>query len=312
MQAAGKFDGEIVSADSRQVYRGIDIISGKDIDKKSEFIKRNKELGIEDPGFSVGFRKKDNIPVWLVDIVEPDYIFNVGDYSKLARAVIQDIWLRKKLPIVVGGTGLYIKSIVDPLESISIPPNKRLRDALNSLDALTLQDRLGKMDKSKLESMNHSDRNNPRRLIRAIEIADWKTNTANQHFIQRTITPDTVLFIGLKAPLKILNDRIDLRVDKRFESGAAGEIKQFMSADLSFSLPALTASGCRQLREYINGRENLQDALRSWKYQEHEYARRQITWFKKDKRVIWFDTADSHYPSSVEEHIRTWYTAKSN
>src|SRR3989344_8265060 len=134
---AKKYDGEIVSADSRQVYKGMDIGTGKDIPSSSGFHPLKT-----DTNFSVGFRMKDSIPIWLVDIVPPDFQFNLGDYKRLANLVIQDIWSRNKLAIVVGGTGLYIKSLVMPLDNISIPPDLKLRQELNNLPLTKLQQML--------------------------------------------------------------------------------------------------------------------------------------------------------------------------
>ena len=136
---AQKYHGEIVSADSRHVYQGMDIGTGKDIDEKSKLKtpclsgrQENSKLQ-KNKKFSIGYRSKEGIPIWLVDIVPPDYQFNLGEYFKIAQQIIKDIWERKKLPIVVGGTGLYIKALLKPLTLIAIPPDADLRKQLNKL-----------------------------------------------------------------------------------------------------------------------------------------------------------------------------------
>src|SRR3989338_4426614 len=126
-----KFNGEIVSADSRQVYKGMDIITGKDLPVNSKFEiaqwAPNSKLRVENQKLSVGYRLKDDIPIWLVDIVTPDYIFNVGEYALLVQKIIIDIWSRGKLPVVVGGTGFYIRAIIERIDTVIIPPDKSLR-----------------------------------------------------------------------------------------------------------------------------------------------------------------------------------------
>ena len=175
LSLAKKFGGELISADSRQVYRGMDIGTGKDLPSNSELRIMNYELGIRSKKLKIGYRKRDEVPIWLVDIVEPDYVFNVGEYKHLAGEIIQDIQARKKLPIVVGGTGLYVRALLRPWDEIFIPPNAILRRKLDKLTVEELQIELKKITAEKFESMNHSDQNNPRRLIRAIEIETWKS-----------------------------------------------------------------------------------------------------------------------------------------
>lgn len=303
-----KLDGEIVSADSRQVYKGMDIISGKDISDNSKLVNQNSKLKIKNYILDVGFRLKDGIPIWLVDIVEPNYLFNVGEYSLFARKVITDIWSRKKLPVVVGGSGLYIKSIIEPLESMIIPPNKILRKSLDGLAVDILQKKLIKVDGDRFEKMNESDRANPRRLIRAIEIFYWRKNNSSkidpQHF-----AVDSILLIGLKATNKILFERIDKRVEKRIKEGVLSEVKNLIDKKYSSYLNSLSATGFESLSEFIYGKENLTDAVRTWKSREKEYAKRQMVWFNKDKRIIWFDIAKKDYLGGIEDIIRKWYNA---
>ncbi|NCS99922.1 tRNA (adenosine(37)-N6)-dimethylallyltransferase MiaA, partial [Candidatus Parcubacteria bacterium] len=116
IELAKKFNGEIVSADSKQVYRGMDVGTGKDLPVSSK-------LQLSAQSFQLGYYEIKRVKVWLLDIVEPDYKFNVADYKKCADAIVEDIWKRKKLPIVVGGTGFYIKAIVDGIETMGVLPD---------------------------------------------------------------------------------------------------------------------------------------------------------------------------------------------
>ena len=282
---AKKFDGEIVSADSRHVYKGLDIITGKDL-------------------------PKSDIPIWLVDIVTPDYPFNVGEYAVLAHKIINNIWSRKKLPVIVGGTGFYIKSITDKIETVIIPPNKLLRRDIEKYTKEKLQQELIKTDYQRWKKMNVSDRENPRRLIRAVEIALYYQNNKNN--LTRLLNPlpiDSKLMIGLTNPLQFLFKKIDERVENRIKKGAVKEVKELLGKNYSRFLPALSSTGFKPLSEFIQGRESLADAVKSWKFQEHEYARRQMTWFRKDERIRWFGISEKRYINKIEDKVREWYTS---
>ncbi len=203
-ELAKTFHGELVSADSRQVYRGMDLLTNKE---------------------------RPNVPIWLYDIVSPGEEFSVSHWVKLARAAIQDIRKRDKLPIVVGGSGLYIKALLDPFDTIAIPPNKELRQ--RNLSVQELQKMIPRGD------MNDSDWNNSRRLIRRIEIA--------RRSIKRS-RGEQAIVIGLTAPLPVLYKRIDDHLKERILGG-----------------------------------------MKEKPSNEHAIARKQLTWFKKQKGIHWFD-----------------------
>ncbi len=308
---AKKFNGEIISADSKQVYRGMDIVTGKDILQQSELRIKNLELGIKEKKFTVGYRLKGGIPIWLVDIVDPDYPFNVGEYAKIAQKIIEDIWSRNKLPIIVGGTGLYIKSIIQPLPLTQIPPNNKLREKLNILSREELTEKLKSIDIDKWNMMNSSDRLNPRRLIRAIEIrlqmqkSKIKIQNDNLKFKSKNI-----LLIGLLISNKKLYERIDKRVDSRLKEGAVNELNKLL-AIYSWNSIAFSSIGYKQLKDYVDGKDSLYHTIRKWKLAEHAYARRQLTWFKKALKMSkgkWFDITKPDYIGKIAETTQKWYT----
>jgi tRNA dimethylallyltransferase len=243
---AKQFNGELVSADSRQVYRGMDLLTGKD---------------------------RPNVPIWLYDVVNPDEAFSVSQWVKLARAAISDIHKRNKLAIVVGGTGLYIKALLTPFDTIDIPPDKRLRKKLQSASVVELQGMTVRGD------MNQSDWNNPRRLVRKIEIAKGETVKNRQEKIYNT------LLIGLTAPASVLDARIDARFKERVRQGMEKEIDVLLKK-YGREFPSMSAIGLN----------------------EHAYARRQMTWFKKQSGIYWFDVTDANFMHQVEAIIRPWYT----
>ncbi len=314
IRLANKFNGEIISADSRQVYRGMDIISGKDIDRNSKLETRNSKLNITSNKFEVGFRVKDGIPVWLVDIVEPDYPFNAGEYAVLAQKVLSDIWSRNKLPIIVGGTGFYIRSVINPFDTYMIPPDKVLRNNLEKLNLEDLQKKLKAEDLLRWEGMNDSDRKNPRRLIRAVEVAKWKQNFAQKFYGIKSIPQENILFIGLRTDFKnILREKINKRIEKRVKQGAIEEVKKLMEKKYSWFLPAFTSTGTNELKKYLENKQTLDEAIKSWQFKEIAYAKSQIVWFRKAIRLAqgkWFDVTESGFQDKVEEKVAEWYTEK--
>ncbi|MBI4999810.1 tRNA (adenosine(37)-N6)-dimethylallyltransferase MiaA [Candidatus Gottesmanbacteria bacterium] len=304
IRLAKKLNGEIISADSRQVYKGMDIGTGKDFKG-----------------------------AWLLDVVKPNQEFSVAQYVELAWKVISDIFKRKKLPILVGGTGFYIKAIIDGIETLGVPPDWELREKLSHCSIAQLSDWLNKLDKQRWERMNESDRNNPRRLIRAIEIARYKSTSevggtppagmAGEGDTSE-VKEGKTLFIGLTTSYPILYQRIDQRVEERVKQGVEKEIRQLLSKGYSWENSVLgTTIGYREWKQYfidqniykrVRSREpisiyssSVKDVIQQWKFAEHGYARRQLTWFKKDKRIQWFDITISGWQEKIEKLIDKWY-----
>jgi len=299
---AKKFNGEIISADSRQVYKGMDIGTGKDLPKNSKLKTKNSKLNLKTENFQTGYYLFDQIPVWMLDVVEPNQEFSVAQYINLGQKVMVDIWRRKKLPIIVGGTGFYIKGLIDGIETLGVEPNWELRNRLERFSVQKLFEILARLDSSKAASMNASDRKNPRRLIRAIEIANAKTQKP-----AKTQKNFDTLLIGLKAPYQQLYQRIDERVDKQVKMGAEEEVKKLIKKGYQWDLPAMSAMGYGVWRPYFEGKETLGEVIKRWKFDEHSYARRQMTWFKRDKRVHWFDIVEKSWEKRVEDLVKSWY-----
>ena len=289
---AKMFNGEIVSADSRQVYKGMDIGTGKDIENGKWIMDNGKS----------GHWEVEGIPVWLLDVVTPTQEFSVAQYVELAQKIIEDIWQREKLPIIVGGTGFYIKGLTDGIETLGVEPNWELRNRLERFSVQKLFEILARLDSSKAASMNASDRKNPRRLIRAIEIANAKTQKP-----AKTQKNFDTLLIGLKAPYQQLYQRIDERVDKQVKMGAEEEVKKLIKKGYQWDLLAMSAMGYGVWRPYFEGKETLGEVIKRWKFDEHSYARRQMTWFKRDKRVHWFDIVEKSWEKRVEDLVKSWY-----
>ncbi len=275
---AKKFNGELVSADSRQVYRGMDIGTGKD----TEML--------------------EGIPMHLYDIVSPDEPFNISLYQTKAHACIEDIMKRKKLPIIVGGSGLYVHVLFHPL-TIQVEPNEPLRSELSILSKEDLQKKLQEVGKKYWDALNVSDRENPRRLIRKIEIA-----TGNQEKVKQEPCLYDVLQIGLCLKTDELYQRIDARVEKRVSQGVTHEIQTLLDHGYGWDLPSMSSLGYRQWKPYFEGLVEKASVIQRWKYDEHAYARRQMTWFRKDKAIQWFDVQKSGKEDAIESLVASWYT----
>jgi tRNA dimethylallyltransferase len=285
---ARKFGGEIISADSRQVYRGMDIATGKDIEE-GRWVKDHWEI--------------QGIPLWLLDVVEPHQEFSVAQYTDLAQQKVKALWQKKKLPLLVGGTGFYLKGLIDGIETLGVKADWELRMRLEKLSVEKLFELLSRVNPVRAASLNISDRKNPRRLVRAIEIA----NTRTQKPLRKLGKTDS-LWLGLRTSLEKLYERIDKRVEERIEKGVEKEIKRLIKKGYSWDLPAMSALGYQEWREYFEGQATKKEVIQKWKFDEHGYARRQMTWFKKEKGIRWFDASKLNYQKAVAKLVKSWYT----
>lgn len=305
LKLAKTFNAEIISADSRQIYQDMDIGTGKDLPEGSKWQIANSQW----QGKKLGYYLVDNVKLWGYDLINPDEEFSVAHFKKIAWLIISDIWQRKKLPIVVGGTGLYIKALTEPMDAAYIPPNRKLRKQLERQTVHDLQIKLKKINPQHFKKMNPSDRKNPRRLIRAIEISDYKkSHRLAKDFKDTLIKDDLVLWIGLKAPKSVLYEKIDKRVDQRLRLGAENEVKALLKKGYSFELPAMSALGYKQWESYFEGKESKTQVIKRWKLDEHAYARRQLTWFKKNRKIFWFYITALDYKKKVVRRVKQWYS----
>ena len=280
---AKTFNGELISADSRQVYKYLDIGTGKDLSKNA-----------------------DGVKIWLYDVVDPGLRFSAGEYMHLAGSVIEDIWKRGKLPIIVGGTGFYIKALLGEQELSSVDADWELRDELEKLRVTELQQKLNGLDDLKLSKMNDSDRQNPRRLIRAIEIAKKIQNPKSK--IQKSdLKVESLLKVGLSTDKKELYKKIDLRVKDRYKEGIITEIEGLLKNGYSWEDPGLNSLGYWQWKLYLEGKSTKDEVIERWKYDEHKYASRQLTYFKKDRQIVWFDISQPDNDKLVQAYVHKWY-----
>jgi len=268
LKLAKKYDGEIINADSRQVYQEMNIGTGKTDSQK--FIK------------SKVYKVKDSIH--LINIKSPNQKFSLSQYKKLAIKTIDDIHKREKIPILVGGTGLYISAIVDNLEIPKAAPNKKIRARLEKHTEKFLFKKLKKVDQKSAEIIGI---NNKRKLVRALEVYEV---TGKPFSVQQTKGDPLfdILQIGIKIDREKLYEKIDARVDKMIKIGLIEEIRK-LSKKYSFNLPAMSGIGYREIGLYLQNKTTLEEAVQKMKFRTHQYARRQMTWFRKDERIKWIN-----------------------
>lgn len=268
LEMAKKYNGELINFDSRQIYKYLDIITGKDKD-------------------ILTMKQWNDVPIWLYDIVTPDQYFSSFDFVKLVTPIIIDIKKRGKTPILVGGTYLYLKHLLYGIDDNNSPPDFKLREKLNNKSVRELQDILTKLDAQSINRLNNSDLNNPRRLIRRIEIASNQKGTLLiRTDLIRTDLPK--IFIGLRYKDKNkLRQVIGKRVEKRLKDGAIEEVKNLLKMGYKQSDPGMKTIGYQQVIKYLNKEFTMEKAIEDWVNKEVQYAKRQLTFMKKDSNIEW-------------------------
>lgn len=250
------FPSVLISADSIQVYRGADIISGED----------------------------NSLPTFLLDVVAPDQEFSVRDFVERVRPIVHQAFKEDKIPITVGGTGFYIDALFGKIDTINVPPDLELREKLKNFSVEQLQNKLSEHNSVRFQKMNKSDANNKRRLIRAIEVVGSKNMKSKP-----VLNENEVLMIGLKTSMEHLKKRIAVRVEKRLESGALAEAQRLFKKYEKLSPQIKSAAGYKQLFDFLANRTPFQEAVRTWIIAERQLAKNQMTYLRRNKNIIWFD-----------------------
>lgn len=272
---AKKFNGEIISADSRQVYKEMDLGTGK-ITKK----------------------EMRGIPHYMLDMVSPkNKTFSVSDYQKLASKKIKDILRDGKIPIICGGTGYYIDSIINGVSFPEVPPNKKLRDSLKSKSTDALFEYLKKIDKERSKTI---DRNNRVRLIRAIEIVKALGKVPK---INNSKSPFGVIKIGLKFPQEELKERIYVRLIKRIKKGMLKEMENLHKNGVSWKKMESFGLEYRYSAFYLQGKMSKEEMVEKLFSQIWHFAKRQNTWFKRDKEIIWINPTKNTDLKRAEKEV---------
>ena len=261
IKLAEKISGEIVNADSRQVYKEMNIGTGK----------------------TDSFSSK--IPHHLLDVVSPDKPFSLAQYQRLAILAIDDVLRRKKVPIICGGTGLYIRAIIDNLDIPRVKPNIKLRQKLEKQTIAKLFSQLIKLDPITAKII---DQYNKRRLVRALEVVLTKQTSFTDLQKTKKLRYE-VLQIGIKTDRVILRQRIEKRFNQMIEKGLMEETKKLLKK-YSANLPSMSGIGYLEISQYLAGEIPFQEAVNRAVARTYQYSKRQMTWFKKDERIKWVDS----------------------
>jgi len=289
---AKKYNGELVSTDSCQIYKGLDIGTGKD-----------------QPG---------ETPIHLIDLINPDQKFSVAQFQKAGLEIIKKLHSQNKLPILVGCSGFYLDSLINPkYNTFSIKPNKFWRFISKKLSVKTLQKIYKLLDPQNFSKLNNSDINNHYRLTRKIEIKLSRKSPLSKGDLEGF----NILHISLTAPLDLLYDRIDQRVQKRIDMGFLDEIKKILKK-YSWKDPGLQIGAYQCLKPYFENQKKspfrqrgipegrgISDCLQKWKYAEHSDARRQGTYLKSryKNKAQFFDITSSNFKNKIFKIVSKWY-----
>jgi len=261
---AGAFSGEIVNADSRQVYRHMDIGTSKPSPEE-----------------------RCRVPHHLVDILAPDEEFNLASFLELTQRAIEGIHSRARLPILVGGTGQYVWALIEGWHVPRVAPDPSLRRRLETMGREALYEELVRVDPDSASSIGPS---NVRRMVRALEVY-YLTGLPFSRTRRRGKAPYQALVLGLTVPRQELYKRIDDRVDSMLAEGWLDEVKGLLDRGYSPTLPSMSSLGYQELASHLLGKLPLPDAVRRIKLNTHRFARHQYAWFRsKDPRIRWLDT----------------------
>ncbi|MDW2876847.1 MULTISPECIES: tRNA (adenosine(37)-N6)-dimethylallyltransferase MiaA [Bacillaceae] len=281
IELAKRFDAEIISGDSMQIYKGMDIGTAK-----------------------ITENEMDGIPHHLIDIKAPNEPFSAAEFQELVRKEIACIASRGKMPMIVGGTGLYIQSVIYDYQFSEAPSDDAFRGELEKRleaeGAESLFKELCEIDPASAEKMHP---NNTRRVIRALEVYHCTGKTMSQYQEQQVpeLLYDTSI-IGLSMDREKLYDRINSRVDKMMDDGLLEEVEALHRQGLK-DCQSIQAIGYKEVYEYINGRISLEGAVENLKQNSRRYAKRQLTWFRNKMNVEWFDMTYVSDPGLLEKKI---------
>ena len=259
IKLAKRFNGEIISCDSRQVFKEMDIGTAKPSLKETQ-----------------------QVPHHLINIVNPDQEFNVAIYKKLAIKTIREIQKRKKIPFLVGGTGLYLQAIVDNVQFPKVRPHHKLRKELEKISTKELFEIYEKLDPRGAKEI---EKENKRRLIRAIEVCKVTGKPFSEQ--KKKGKPlFEILQIGIRLPKDELKKKIEKRVEKMFKKGLEKEVKKLFQK-YGFNIPPMQSIGYQEFQGYFKKEKSINKVKEEIKLHTLQFAKRQMTWFKRDKRIKW-------------------------
>lgn len=268
-------NGEIISADSMQVYKGMDIGSAK--------IRKEEMQGVTH---------------YLVDILEPEEEFHIVKFQELAKAALEEIYAKGKIPILVGGTGFYIQAVTRDIDFTQAEQETSYREELEQFakekGAEYLHEKLREVDSKSAENIHA---NNVKRVIRALEFYHQNGTPISEHNEEQKqqTSPYNLAYFVLTAPREILYERIDRRVDQMMEEGLLEEVKSLRERGCHRGMVSMQGLGYKEILSYLEGEYPLEEAVRILKRDTRHFAKRQLTWFRREQDVIWVDKEQFHW-----------------
>ena len=268
-------NGEIISADSMQVYKGMDIGSAK--------IRKEEMQGVTH---------------YLVDILEPEEEFHIVKFQELAKAALEEIYAKGKIPILVGGTGFYIQAVTRDIDFTQAEQETSYREELEQFakekGAEYLHEKLREVDSKSAENIHA---NNVKRVIRALEFYHQNGTPISEHNEEQKqqTSPYNLAYFVLTAPREILYERIDRRVDQMMEEGLLEEVKSLRERGCHRGMVSMQGLGYKEILAYLEGEYPLEEAVRILKRDTRHFAKRQLTWFRREQDVIWVDKEQFHW-----------------
>lgn len=268
-------NGEIISADSMQVYKGMDIGSAK--------IRKEEMQGVTH---------------YLVDILEPEEEFHIVKFQELAKAALEEIYAKGKIPILVGGTGFYIQAVTRDIDFTQAEQETSYREELEQFakekGAEYLHEKLREVDSKSAENIHA---NNVKRVIRALEFYHQNGTPISEHNEEQKqqTSPYNLAYFVLTAPREILYERIDRRVDQMMEEGLLKEVKSLRERGCHRGMVSMQGLGYKEILAYLEGEYPLEEAVRILKRDTRHFAKRQLTWFRREQDVIWVDKEQFHW-----------------
>lgn len=286
LRLAKKFNGDIISADSRQIYKKMDIGTAKE---PGEW-RRN------------GLRKTyyiEDVSHHLIDFLDPGKFFTMAEFRDKAIKYAKMAHSNNLIPILAGGTGLYVHAVVDNLKIPRVKANYKLRKSLEEKTGPELMQWLEKLDPKTAQSV---DPNNIRRIVRALEVCILSGEPFSEQQLKGEQIFD-VLQIGIDVEREVLYDRINKRVEKMLDLGLLKEVEALVKQKYSWELPSMSGIGYRQFKDYFDEKIDLEEVKEMLKRDTRRYAKRQLTWFKRDKRINWFNNYEQA-EKMVEEFLK--------
>jgi len=284
IQLAHRLQGEVVSADSRQVYRYMDIGTAKPT-----------------------WEEREGIPHHLIDIIDPDEEFSVADYQRLAQRVIRDIWARNKLPILAGGTGFYISAVIDNYNFSSHAVNREYRRQMQRLGekygGAYLLEKLRPVDPVAAERLHPNDL---RRIIRALEVYEFTGRPLSQwEREQDKESPYLLSIVGLTMDRAALYAVINRRVEEMIARGLVEEVRALLARGYSPDLNSMQGLGYKEIIPYLEGKIELEEAVEILQRNTRRFAKRQMTWFRRDPRINWYNVTETPWEKLMEDIAST-------